>query len=60
MNILAMGALARRRAAFRGAKQSIADAEEACRKAQGFAQSAAQAFGEVSQKLNNAWKQLEK
>jgi hypothetical protein len=36
------------------AKQSIADAEAACRKAQGFAQSAAKAFGEVASKLNRA------
>ena len=43
-----------RRAVLHAAVQNIADAEAACRKAQGFAQSAAQAFGEVASKLNRA------
>ena len=43
-----------RRAVLHAAVQNIADAEAACRKAQGFAQSAAKAFGEVASKLNRA------
>ena len=41
------------------AKSLIADAEEACRKAQGFALSAATAFGDVASKLHKAWLQLD-
>ena len=37
----------------------IADAEEACRKAQGFALQAASAFGDVASKLNRAWQALD-
>ena len=43
-----------RRAVLHAAVQNIADAEAACRKAQGFAQSASTAFGEVASKLNRA------
>ena len=41
------------------AKRLIADAEEGCRKAQGFALSAATAFGDVALKLHHAWQTLE-
>ena len=43
----------------RDAKEKISDAEAACRKAQSFALSAAQAFGDVASKLNRAWQTLE-
>ena len=43
----------------RGAKRNIADAEEATRKAQSIAISAAQAFGEVAAKLNRAHNMLD-
>ena len=43
----------------REAKENIADAEEACRKAQGFALSAAKAFGDGAAKLNRTWQKLE-
>ena len=43
----------------RDAKRNIADAEEAARKAQTIAMSAAQAFGECAAKLNRACHQLD-
>jgi hypothetical protein len=43
----------------RDAKRNIADAEEAARKAQSIAISAAQAFGEVAAKLNRAHNMLD-
>ena len=39
----------------REARKCIADAEDAARKAQAIAQSAAQAFADVANKLNRAW-----
>ena len=45
--------------AVRAAKQHIADAETAARKAQTIAATAAQAFGEVAQQLNRAHTSLD-